>query len=173
MFGYCRIIDLDEVVPLVFFLLKKVFSASSYGRTKVRIEFWSQCRILRVWTLVNRPNDVEYRRIPLNTVEYRRIPYNAVVEYRWIPLNTVEYRWIPSSTVEYRRRVPSSSTVEYRWIPLNPVENSCRNLTIKSILKMWKKRKKVSMFGLKHQSEQFYPDSFQTTIQYWTRTTLI
>ena len=53
-------------------LLKKVISASSYGRTKVRIEFWSQCRILRVWTLVNRPYDVEYRRIPLNTVvEYR------------------------------------------------------------------------------------------------------
>ena len=84
-------------MPLVFFLLKKVLSASSYGRMKVRIEFWSQCRILRVWTLVNRPNDVEYRRI-------HRIPLNTVVEYRrGIPLNTVEYRRrIPSNTVEYR-----------------------------------------------------------------------
>ena len=33
--------------------MKKALSASSYGRTKVRIEFWSQWHIFRGWTLVD------------------------------------------------------------------------------------------------------------------------
>ena len=56
------------MILLAFLLLKKVLSASSYGRTKVRIEFWSQCRILRVWTLANpvmesASDELEMRRI--------------------------------------------------------------------------------------------------------------
>ena len=36
----------------VDFVSPDLLSASSYGRNKFRIEFRSQCRILRVWTLV-------------------------------------------------------------------------------------------------------------------------
>ena len=39
--------DLDALILLVFLLLKKVLSASSYGQFTEAKEFWSQCRIFR------------------------------------------------------------------------------------------------------------------------------
>ena len=37
----------DELILLVFLLLKKVLSASSYGHFTAAKEFWSQCHIFR------------------------------------------------------------------------------------------------------------------------------
>ena len=48
MFSYCRKIDHDEVMPLVFLLLEKVLSASSYGGCIAEKEFRSQCHILLI-----------------------------------------------------------------------------------------------------------------------------
>ena len=46
-FSYCRKVDLDAAILLVFLLLKKVLSASSYGHFTAAKEFWSQCHIFR------------------------------------------------------------------------------------------------------------------------------
>ena len=40
-------LDLDALILLVFLLLKKVLSASSYGHFTEAKEFWSQCHIFR------------------------------------------------------------------------------------------------------------------------------
>ena len=42
-----RTLDLVALILLVFLLLKKVLSASSYGHFTAAKEFWSQCHIFR------------------------------------------------------------------------------------------------------------------------------
>ena len=46
-----RKIDLDAAMLLVFLLLKKVLSTSSYGHFTEANQFWSQCNIFRGYTI--------------------------------------------------------------------------------------------------------------------------
>ena len=47
MFCWAKTLDLVALILLVFILLKKVLSVSSYGHFTAAKEFWSQCHIFR------------------------------------------------------------------------------------------------------------------------------
>ena len=51
--SFCKVWSARKCILKVDFVSPDLLSASSYGRNKFRIEFWSQCHIFRGWTLVD------------------------------------------------------------------------------------------------------------------------